>query len=341
MKKALAIVLILSLAVGLCFCVAACETKQLKIVFLGDSIAEAVIGPSPLSERDNYGYYALIGKRNEYVYVNRSVSGHKTGDMLEYISRPDEDALMTASHLKTADIIQISILGNDLLQSDLSGLLVEFVKERHGEIAAEDTSREEILATSRVNFAAIIAKLKEINPTAKIFMQTVYNPVYAGSPIVGKSAKSILTSEPYNCTEDDLREYGAKLLATLNDVVFSYHEEHPDDFYIIDVNKAYSEIYDADKERGKNLIFPDGVHPSNEGHAVIADLTQKTLEELGLAKKTKALRNNKKIRIEQIKRLYPELEYYKIKNKINDAKTNEEVTEIYFSAIKGHTPELN
>lgn len=341
MKKAFAIILVLSLAAGLCFCAAACETKQLKIVFLGDSIAEAIAGPSPLSERENYGYYALIGKRNEYVYVNRSVSGHKTSDMLEYISRDDEDAMMTASHLKTADIIQVSILGNDILQSDISGLLVELVKQYHGEIAEEDTAREQILVSSRINFAAIIAKLKEINPSAKIFIQTVYNPVYAGSPIVGQSAKSILTAEPYNCSEDDLREYSDKLLATLNDVIFSYHAEHPDDFYIIDVNKAFSDIYVADKERGKNLIFPDGIHPSNEGHAVIADLTQKTLEDLGLAKHTKALRNNKKIRIEQIKRLYPELDYYKIKNEINDADTNEEVTEIYFSAINGQTPELN
>lgn len=343
MRKTIAIVLSLTLAVCLVLSAVACQPEQKqKIVFLGDSIAEAIIGPSPLSERENYGYYAVLGKRNEYEYVNRSVSGHKTGKMLEYISRDDEDALMVASHLKTADIIDVSILGNDMLQSDVSGLLIEMVQEQFGEIEADDTMRENILVQSRINFADIIAKLKEINPDATILVQTVYNPIYAGSTIVSDRAKAILAAEPYNCSDDDLRRYGNILLSTLNDVVFDYDKNHPGDIHIVDVCKAFGDIYDADHERGKNLIFPDGVHPSNEGHAVIADATQRVLEGLNLADEATALRNYKQLRLEQLKRLYSDsIDYSAVKTKINDSNSVEKVTELYFATIADKTPALN
>lgn len=339
-KKFIAGFLIAAMAISVLFCLSACSEKQLKIVFLGDSIAEAILGPSPLSERENYGYYALVGKRNRFEYVNRSVSGHKSAQLLDLISQETEDARMTVTHIKTADIIQVSILGNDMLQSGLSELLVEYAREKHGEIAKDDTYREEILRSSRITFAKIIAKLKELNPEAILFIQTVYNPVYDGSPIANASARSILTSEPYNYSEADLRVLGGELLATLNDVVFSYHAENPNDFYIVDVCKAFGEIYDADPVRGKNLIYPDGIHPSNEGHAVIADATQSLLETLGLAKKSSSLISYKKLRLEQIKRLYPDVDYYDAKREINDAKSTAEVTEIYFRLTDGLVPAL-
>jgi len=324
------------------FSLVSCQEKDTKIVYLGDSIAEAVLGPSPLSERENYGYYAVNGKRNEYTYVNRSVSGHKTEHMLEYISREDENALMTKSHLQTADIIQVSILGNDMLQSDVTGLLIEYAQQKAGEIAVEDTDREHILVNSRVNFAAIIAKLKELNPNAIILMQTVYNPVYDGTPLIGQRARDLLPSYGYSDGgngEKSFRGLGGELLASLNSVIYEYHDAHPDEFYIVDVFKAFDEIYAADPMRAARLIYPDGIHPSNEGHAVIADATQKVLEDLGLADGVKALKNYKSLRIEQLKRLFPKIDNQKkVIFDIKNASSNEEVTEIYFNAINGLTP---
>lgn len=73
----LAVMLVALTVLGLAACNNQAEDKY-TIVYLGDSIAEALIGPSPLSERDNYGYYAIVGKTNGFNYYNHSVSGHKT-----------------------------------------------------------------------------------------------------------------------------------------------------------------------------------------------------------------------------------------------------------------------
>ena len=57
-KKIVSAVLCLILVVGCLTAVAACDKdgkEKLSIVYLGDSIGEAVAGPSPLEERDNYG----------------------------------------------------------------------------------------------------------------------------------------------------------------------------------------------------------------------------------------------------------------------------------------------
>lgn len=140
------IVLALAMVLALSTVLVACNdptTPKKTIVYLGDSIAEALIGPSPISERDNYGYYALVGKANDYVYYNHSVSGHKTSDGMtgngmkgmfydfdndewEYKLRTeDKDANMFTTHVKQADIIHISILGNNALQYDLGWLMIE------------------------------------------------------------------------------------------------------------------------------------------------------------------------------------------------------------------------
>ena len=58
------------------------------MVWIGDSIAEGIVGPSPLSERENYAYYAMLGKgfrseetagvdfRSCNVGVNINTTGH-------------------------------------------------------------------------------------------------------------------------------------------------------------------------------------------------------------------------------------------------------------------------
>ena len=72
MAKRISTVLVVTLLILACVCAfAACDKDKVPqghpttIVYIGDSIAEALIGPSPVSERDNYGYYALVGRANE------------------------------------------------------------------------------------------------------------------------------------------------------------------------------------------------------------------------------------------------------------------------------------
>mgnify|MGYP002523105937 CR=1 FL=1 len=86
MKKILSILTVAVLIIVFTLTLVACDdsSDSPTIVFLGDSIAEALIGASPVSERDNYGYYALIGRVNGFNYYNHSMSGHLTsGNMAD------------------------------------------------------------------------------------------------------------------------------------------------------------------------------------------------------------------------------------------------------------------
>jgi lysophospholipase L1-like esterase len=306
------------------------ESEPLKIVFLGDSIGEGILGPSPISERDYYGYYGVIGKRNDYCYRNRAVSGHKTAQMLEYIQREDEGAEMTRTHIMDADVISISILGNDLLQNDLGSLVVEAANGSY-------QTAENLLAIAAVDFATIIETLKGYNPDAVIFMQTLYNPATPESMIINQARKDQLTG--MGVPASDYRGLAKNILDRLNAIVYEYLEENPGAYHIIDVYNAFNDIYVADNARGNALFYNDWVHPSNQGHAVIADTMQKKLEELGLANREEALFRYKMLRYEQMLKLYPgALDFTAAADEIGEAESCDEVTEIYFRLTAGLTP---
>lgn len=329
-KKFFALLICIVFIFSSCLILSSCNKEQLKIVYLGDSIAEAILGPSPLSERENYGYYSLIGRRNNYLYYNRAVSGHQSKQLVDILKEEDSGATMTQTHLKQADIIHISILGNDLLQNSLGELILAVAKEDFSAIDA-------ILAQSKNNFAEIVSILKSYNKNAVIFFQNVYNPVCSDCTIIENSVRTELSALGYE--ESEYRDLGKIMLNRLNSVISDYLSAHHGEFYIIDAFSEFDRIYKEDAERGKSLIFEDWVHPSNEGHAVLADLTQAKLEELGLAKRRTALKAYREIRTEQLNRMFSSsLDVNAVSKKINKANTCKEITKIYFEAIKGKTP---
>ena len=401
----LALVLTLATVLGLTACNKGGEDDRYTIVYLGDSIAEALIGPSPLSERDNYGYYALVGKTNGYKYYNHSVSGHKTSTgivsndgLLEMVSKNTEDAVLMKTHIQQADMIHISVLGNNMLQYDLGLLMLEVAdpdfeaKYEAGKTAQTAEGKTLINALEEgsidtplkrysidkvddkgnpeeVEFAfpptysdigAIVTKLKELNPTATIVFQKVYNPFFGGS----KHLTSAVLAELATVTDDgrfgaegqpintiaQVRKVADYLLGTLNGMLDRYLEEHPGAFRILDARAAFEQVAARDQVNGamnlsgdslgRKLIYEDWTHPSNFGHAVIAGMTQDLLNEMQVASPD-AVKNYKAIRVDQINRLFKSINGFDATaaiNAINGADTYLDVTLAYFEAIEGHTP---
>lgn len=330
-KKIIAFLVCVMLIVSCVSILSGCQkTPEIKIVYLGDSIAEALLGPSPVSERDNYGYYALVGKRNNYTYINRAVSGHQTKQLLNLLSSPDEIGLKTISHLRTADIIHISILGNDFLQTNLGETILLASNGDYNKV-------NEILVKSKRNFAGIYEALRTLNSDAVIMFQTVYNPVSEQSTLLSASVRSELAK--IGIEESEYRELGYEILSKLNAVIIDYLAENEGAYYITDAYKAFNDIYNEDPVRGDALIYADWVHPSNEGHAVMADVLQAQLEELGLADPAKALKNYKNIRIEQLKRMYKDqVDYRAVTKSIKKADSCAAVTKIYFDVTRDKLP---
>ena len=127
-KKVIAALLVIALLACCVAALAACNKnegeRKTEIVYLGDSIAEDILGASPLGLRHEYAYANVIGRRNDYTYYNHSVSGHLTKDLRAILENEDLDydrARGLLLHVSEADIIHISILGNDVLQDRMDG----------------------------------------------------------------------------------------------------------------------------------------------------------------------------------------------------------------------------
>lgn len=308
------------------------DRSDVKILYLGDSIAEGVAGPSPVIERQNYVYPSIIGEINGFTYVNRAVSGHTTQDMLEYISREeDENAYTHITHIKTANIISVSILGNDLLQTNFNVFVRNAID---GTFDAVDA----VLMKSYQNVDKIVKRLKELNPDATLLFQTVYNPVFPESDLMSAASKQYALQKGYE--KKDFTAIGGLLINRMNDVLHNYLVEHPGAFTLVDVNQKFDRLVKQDTDRLKRLIFHDGIHPSNEGHAVIASAMQSALEDLGFADHQTAIAGYKKLCVNRLSELYEgtEVDVKGVTKQMNALTEIDKITRAYFDAIEDVKP---
>lgn len=366
-KKVIAALLVIALLVCCVAALAACNKnegeRKTEIVYLGDSIAEGILGASPLGLRHEYAYANVIGRRNDFTYYNHSVSGHLTKDLRAILENEDLDydrARGLLLHVSEADIIHISILGNDVLQDRMDGAFETEPVTMHNIIleAAEDeyTSIDRVLngdtvggvttAGSVENIKAIVDALRRLNPDALIIFQSVYNPIMdVDTPLIKQGTRDALEAAGFEITLDSLHRLGDLLIERLNsalDAVLAM-DGYADAFVIADGHAAFNAVYAADPSRAKDLIYPDGIHPSNEGHAVLADLTQGILEERGLADKDSALQAYKTMRKDLLTDYFAgtSVDTAAASAAIDGAADCAAVTEAFFDATRGVTPDYS
>ena len=366
-KKVIAALLVIALLACCVAALAACNKnegeRKTEIVYLGDSIAEGILGASPLGLRHEYAYANVIGRRNDLTYYNHSVSGHLTKDLRAILENEDLDydrARGLLLHVSEADIIHISILGNDVLQDRMDGAFETEPVTMHNIIleAAEDeyTSIDRVLngdtvggvttAGSVENIKAIVDALRRLNPDALIIFQSVYNPIMdVDTPLIKQATRDALEAAGFEITLDSLHRLGDLLIERLNsalDAVLAM-DGYADAFVIADGHAAFNAVYAADPSRAKDLIYPDGIHPSNEGHAVLADLTQGILEERGLADKDSALQAYKTMRKDLLTDYFAgtSVDTAAASAAIDGAADCAAVTEAFFDATRGVTPDYS
>lgn len=231
---------VLTLLLTLCAPAAFAGDAPLQYVVLGDSIGygAGVLNP------DEACYGRIVADTNGYDYQNHAVSGNRTDHLLAHL----DHAEVTAA-VKNADIISISIGGNDYLTDNVTGLVLDATFRN-------DYSRmDKITAQLKLNFAAIIEKIRGWNPDAVILMQTLYNP--------GKG----INKAPYQAATN-----------RLNDLIRDYLASHPGAFTIVDVASAFG--------TDRRYIAQDSIHPSAQGNERIAEVILQTLHKLGLGDKT-------------------------------------------------------
>ena len=314
------------------------QKEKTKMLFLGDSIGEAMAGPTPLTEREAYGYYGIIGNINDYEYYNRSVTAYTTADLMRFVTREDDGVNMVKSLIAGADIIHISILGNDFLNSSHTQMMLDISEENYERVTAR-----QIRATE--NLDQTLSTIRELNPDAVILLQTLYNPTGPDSPLITSYARTALAKRGI-----DGSSYHAlmdKMIVAINQILSDYLEEHTvtdpsgrktAPFETVDVYSAFESVYQSDRARWAGLFCADGIHPHNEGHAIIAECIQKKLEELSLAAPN-ALHNYKKDKVSQLKRLFGGMtDADGVRANIMRATDFAGVNEAYFRGTDGLTP---
>lgn len=250
LKKIISIVLSVVMLLSLCITAFAAEEK-LNFLSLGDSIAAG----AGLFDADEQVYGAIVSNTNGYNFKNDAISGHTTQNMIKRIHEEK-----VTEDIKNADIICISIGGNNFLQSNLAELMIDAT-------AKKDYSKfDDIAANLYTDIDTFITYIKGINPDAAILYQTLYNPMY-----VTKALR-------------DAYQQGAD---RINATIRQYAEDHSGAYTVVEVAGAFGD--------DESLVAIDYIHPNSKGHVVIAREVLKVLKDMGLGTETEP--NFKEIKI--------------------------------------------
>lgn len=236
MKKIIAILLSSVMILGMFGICGYAEAEKPFYLVLGDSIAYG----SGISNSRNACYGRIVADTNGYDYANHSVPGHTTTNLINRLK--DETVI---ADLKKADIISISIGGNDFLMSNLIGLMFDSI------VLGDHSEFDRIADGFYANFCRIVDIINSHNADAVILMQTLYNP------------QSGYLREPYQEGAD-----------RINAAIERYDAENPGEIIIVDVASVLGD--------DTANYADDEIHPSAQGNEIIANVILNKLEELEL-----------------------------------------------------------
>lgn len=237
-----------------------------KIVILGDSIS-AGVG----LKTGECGYYDYLADCTGGTVTNYAVSGYTTQNLIDLLNETGKQPAISA-----ADYICISIGANDLVGparayveksmkegETVMDTLKRLAKEGDATQVISDLTRElrEPRKIAKENYITIESKLRELNPTAQIVFQTLYNPFEIEASVLAgysdKNKDNYAKLKNYICnTEKDLNN---ALKALTNSKTADVSAAFADSGWIY-VRTAESDI-----------------HPTPLGHALIAATVLDTL----------------------------------------------------------------
>ncbi len=219
---------------------------------LGDSIAFGVGASDP----SQGGYVALVYKalRASQRYrdqnlelVNLSLPGATSADLVAPGGQLEEALDEIEQRGEAVQIITLDIGGNDLL-----------TLANRGSPCLSDTDTEEcrravrrVLGDLQANLTEALRRLREAAPGATIVIVDLYNP-YSG------------TGDP----RETIAELG---VGQINGVIGAAADDPV-------LNVRLASVFQLFSGRGPFWIAPDGIHPNDSGHAVIAEVVLATID---------------------------------------------------------------
>jgi lysophospholipase L1-like esterase len=202
------------------------ENPSLHLLGLGDSVMKGYGADKGDDILSQVGNQLEKRKRENVTTENLGISGLTSKGLKENLEKPD-----VQESIRKSNIIFIHIGGNDLLRIAKKKGVVEAIHEY-----------ETVQSQTKENLEAIVQKVVQLNPDARILLFDLYNPLKSDS-------------EYYSLSKHLFDQWN-----------MMYYEigEGYSNVRVIDSYKALS----LDKD---NLFSPDGVHPNDEGYKKISE----------------------------------------------------------------------
>lgn len=219
---------------------ASAADEKLNYLVIGDSIAEGF----GVTNRDESAYGKIVADTNGYNYKDLGHMGYTSDYLLELL----ETNATYEYYVKWADIISVSVGGNDFLLDNPVGLVLSGIIHYYKPF-------DKRAVDFNNNFEALIEKIHEINPDAVVLVQTLYNS--------------------WTTFAHDIFEACAE---RINSEIYSYLEENPGSYYVVDTREPFY--------KNPSLITTDTIHPNAAGNVALARVTLQTLYDIGLGSTT-------------------------------------------------------
>ncbi|MCI1283232.1 MAG: SGNH/GDSL hydrolase family protein [Lacticaseibacillus songhuajiangensis] len=210
----------------------------IHLAAVGDSLTHGV------GDTTHQGGYVPLIAQDMQVATNRKVATSNygvTGDTARQIQKRVRTQKKLQTSVKNADIITMTVGGNDLMHLLQKNML---------SINTKDVTKG--INTFQKHLTSLISDVRALNPNAPIYVFGIYNPFYVYFPNITKMQTSV---QRWN-------KQTQKTLATLNKV------------YYVDIDSVLSKgngqkkASSAKKQKAvNNLIYgKDHFHPNNAGY---------------------------------------------------------------------------
>lgn len=254
------------------------EKKNVKLVALGDSLTHG-----QGDENKNGGYVGVIKGKIEHRYrqtkvttVNYGVTGDRSDQILDRLNQQPQ----LRSDLQSADVITMTVGGNDLMQ-----ILEKNVMGSEQQVTSKVKTGEK---TYQQKLLKLFSAVRKENPTAPIFVMSIYNPFYTYFPDVTIINQSI---DQWNVTtQDAMKNYKAMYFVNINKLMSygQYQTKSQQQQLVKEEEKANQgqvsqkrviEIMNhKDKNLNKYISTEDNFHPNHMGYVKIAEQLFKVMQ---------------------------------------------------------------
>jgi lysophospholipase L1-like esterase len=259
--RVLCVVLVLALLLTPATALAASK-HAVVYTALGDSIAAGTGGTGSVGYTDLLAKRLARGKRH-VAFNDLGVNGMTSGDLLAAVSTVPAFQVAVAK----ADIITVSIGGNDLLQPVL-GFLAANPQYADPMFRASLTPEEQMALAVQMNallqpgvvafstnWPYTIGAINALNPKADVYVNTLYNPFTPG---------------------DGLFELLDPYVRGINGVIVAAAPYA--DYTVVDVYAKFAAYTNLSKPLVHGLTSPVALHPTDKGYKVIFEMHKKLLQ---------------------------------------------------------------